>query len=59
MIIDLSQTQVWDLTGVDALDRVVFKYRRQGAQVEVVGLNPAAQALVERLGQYDKRDLPA
>ena len=59
VIIDLSQTQVWDLTGVDALDRVVFKYRRQGAQVEVVGLNPAAQALVERLGQHDKRDLPA
>jgi len=59
VLIDLSQAHIWDLTGVDALDRVVFKYRRQGAQVEVIGLNPAGQALVERVGVHDKRALPA
>ncbi|MDB5420904.1 MAG: sodium-independent anion transporter, partial [Brevundimonas sp.] len=59
VVIDLSQTHVWDLTGVDALDRVVFKYRRQGAQVEVVGMTPATLALVERVGVHDKRELPA
>ena len=59
VVIDLTQAQIWDLSGVDALDRVVFKYRRHGAQVEVVGLNPTAQALVDRLGVHDKRDLPA
>ena len=35
-----------------ALDRVVLKLRRHGAQVEVVGLNRASESLVERLGTY-------
>lgn len=57
--IDLSEARIWDLTGVDALDRVVFKYRRQGAEVEVSGLDASSQALVDQVGVSDKRALPA
>lgn len=57
--IDLGEARIWDLTGVDALDRVVFKYRRQGAEVQVVGLDAASQALVDQVGVHDKRALPA
>jgi SulP family sulfate permease len=57
--IDLSEARIWDLTGVDALDRVVFKYRRQGAEVEVMGLDAPSQALVDQVGVHDKRALPA
>jgi SulP family sulfate permease len=50
VVIDLSQAHFWDLSAVGALDRVVLKLRRHGAQVDVVGLNAASQTLVERLG---------
>ena len=55
VLIDLSGAHLWDLTGVDALDRVVLKYRRQGAEVEVTGMNAAARTLVERVGVHDKQ----
>ena len=42
-----------------ALDKVVFRYRRQGTQVELIGMNQASQTLVERVGKYDKGQLPA
>ena len=59
VVIDLTEAHLWDLTGVDALDRVVFKYRKQGAVVEVIGMNEATTTLVDRVGVHDKRELPA
>ncbi|HEX8470749.1 MAG TPA: SulP family inorganic anion transporter [Brevundimonas sp.] len=59
VVIDLTDAHLWDLTGVDALDRVVFKYRRQGAEVEVIGMNDAAKTLVEQVGVHDKQGLPS
>ena len=59
VVIDLTAAHLWDLTGVDALDRVVFKYRKQGAVVEVVGMNEASTTLVDRMGLHDKHELPA
>jgi SulP family sulfate permease len=56
--IDLTQAHLWDLTAVAAVDKVVFRYRRQGAEVEVIGMNQAAGALVERVGRHDKTHLP-
>lgn len=57
--IDLSAAHLWDLTAVAAVDKVVFRYRRQGAQVDVIGMNEAAATLVERVGRHDKTHLPA
>ncbi len=56
--IDMTEAHLWDLTGVAAVDKVVFRYRRQGAQVEVIGMNAAARTLVERVGRYEKLHLP-
>ena len=39
-----------------ALDKVVLKFRREGTEVEVVGLNQASSTLVDRLGVHDKPD---
>jgi SulP family sulfate permease len=33
---------------------VVLKFRREGTDVELVGLNEASATLVERLGVHDK-----
>jgi len=52
IIIDLKDAHFWDLTAVDALDRVVMKLREHGATVEVVGLNDASETLVDRLGKH-------
>ncbi len=54
--IDVSHSHFWDLSAVGALDRVILKFRREGATVEVIGLNQASTTLVERLGVHDKPD---
>ncbi len=56
--IDMSQAHLWDLTGVAAVDKVVFRYRRQGAEVIVTGMSAAAHTLVTRVGRHDKEHLP-
>lgn len=54
--IDVSAAHFWDLSAVGALDKVVLKFRREGAQVEIVGLDAASATLVDRLGVHDKPD---
>lgn len=57
--IDMTGALMWDLTGVAALDKVVFRYRRQGAEVLVSGMDGAGRALVQQVGRHDKSHLPA
>jgi SulP family sulfate permease len=52
--IDLSRAHFWDITAVAALDKVVIKLRREGAEVEVLGLNQASATIVDRFGVHDK-----
>jgi SulP family sulfate permease len=57
--IDMTGVRLWDVTAVAALDKVVFRYRRQGARVDVIGLDEAGAALVARRGDHGKTHLPA
>lgn len=52
--IDLSRAHFWDITAVEALDKVVIKFRREGTDVSVVGLNEASETIVDRFGKHDK-----
>lgn len=52
--IDLSQAHFWDITSVSALDKVVLKFRREGADVDLIGLNEASSTIVDRFGVHDK-----
>ena len=54
VIIDVSNAHIWDISSVTALDMVVLKFRREGAEVEIIGLNEASETLVEKLSVYDK-----
>lgn len=54
VVIDVSAAHVWDISAVQALDAVVLKFRRAGAQVGIVGLNPASATILERLALHDK-----
>jgi sulfate permease, SulP family len=46
--------QVWDMTTISAQDKVVMKFRRNEAVVEVLGLNEASATLVDKFGVHDK-----
>jgi sulfate permease, SulP family len=52
--IDVSQAHIWDISSVAALDMIVLKFRRDGAEVEIVGLNKASETIVDRLAIHDK-----
>ncbi|VXC52452.1 Putative sulfate transporter YbaR [Pseudomonas sp. 8BK] len=54
VIIDLSRAHFWDITAVAALDKVVLKLRREGTEVEVLGLNEASATIIDRFGVHDK-----
>lgn len=52
--IDVSRTHFWDITAVSALDKVVIKFRREGTETEVIGLNEASATMVDRFAVHDK-----
>ncbi|APH73107.1 SulP family inorganic anion transporter [Aquibium oceanicum] len=52
--IDVSRAHIWDLTGVGAIDTVVLKFRREGTEVELTGLNEASATIVDKLAVHDK-----
>ena len=52
--IDVRRAHIWDISGVAALDSVVLKFRREGAEVEIVGMNEASATIVDRLAVHDK-----
>ncbi len=54
--IDVSRAHFWDITAVSALDKVVVKFRREGTEVEVIGLNEASRTMVDRFAVHDKPD---
>jgi SulP family sulfate permease len=52
--IDVSRAHFWDITAVAALDKVVLKFRREGTEVDVIGINEASETIIDRFGQHDK-----
>jgi len=54
VVIDLSRAHFWDITAVHSLDMAVIKFRREGAQVDIIGLNEASETIVDRFGVHDK-----
>lgn len=54
VVVDLRRAHFWDITAVGALDKAVIKFRREGAQVEVRGLNEASETIIDRFGVHDK-----
>ncbi|WP_088243239.1 SulP family inorganic anion transporter [Calothrix rhizosoleniae] len=52
--IDLTNAHLWDQGAVAILDRIVLKFRRNGADVELLGLNEASATLVEKLGVHNQ-----
>lgn len=54
VVIDVTHAHFWDITSVSALDKVVIKFRREGTDVEIRGMNEATRTIVDRFGVHDK-----
>lgn len=52
--IDLSSAHFWDITAVSSLDKAVLKFRREGTQVNIIGMNEATATIVDKFGVHDK-----
>jgi SulP family sulfate permease len=52
--LDLTTAHLWDLTGVNAIDMAVLKFRRAGAAVEVIGMNEASATIMDKLALHDQ-----
>jgi len=52
--IDVTKAHIWDLTGVNAVDTAVLKFRREGVEVELVGMNDASATIMDNLAQHDE-----
>jgi SulP family sulfate permease len=59
VVIDVTGAHVWDLTAVAALDKVVLKFRREGTEVGIVGMNAASATLVDTLATHDRQGASA
>ncbi|MGK7945824.1 MAG: SulP family inorganic anion transporter [Microcystaceae cyanobacterium] len=56
VIVDLTHSHIWDQAAVNAIDKVVLKFRRNGADVELQGLNEASATLLEKLAVHNDPD---
>lgn len=54
VVIDVTRAHIWDISSVQALDLAVLKFRRDGAEVEIVGMNAASETIVDKLATHDK-----
>lgn len=54
IVIDLSASHFWDITSINALDRVVLKFRHHDIPVEIIGMNEATASMVDRLGTHQR-----
>ena len=54
VVLDLTNSHVWDHSAVAALDKAVLRFRRRGVEVAIEGLNEASEGIVGRLATFDK-----
>ena len=53
VVIDLTHAHFWDITAVTSLDKVVIKFRREGAEVEIIGMSEATATMVDKFAIHN------
>lgn len=48
--IDFTASHVWDHSAVNAIAKVVQKYRNEGKRVSIIGLNEESRSIIDRIG---------
>lgn len=57
--IDFSEAHIWDLTAVEALERVHTKFSRKGVRIHFTGLNKPSRRIILQLANEPKKILAA
>jgi SulP family sulfate permease len=59
--LDLTHAHLWDQSSVDVIDKIVFRFRKNGIKVDLIGMNEASATLIDRLALHrniEMDDLP-
>ncbi len=51
VILDLTESHLWDDSAVAAIDKIVLKFEEKGVQVDIIGLNKSSSDLIEKLSR--------
>lgn len=54
--IDLTDAHLWDVTAVAALDKVMLRFRRDGTETTIIGMNDASASTVAKMGEFHRID---
>ncbi|CAN5903226.1 SulP family inorganic anion transporter [soil metagenome] len=54
VVLELTHAHLWDGTAVDAVDRIVLKFRKRGVPVVIEGLNEDSAGLMGKLAVHDR-----
>ena len=57
VVIDVSGAHFWDISAIEALEKVVDRMRRNGRHTRIVGLNTASADLFDRFALEDRTGL--
>jgi len=52
--IDLSKIKIWDESAVDAIDKVVIKFHKNGVKANLIGMSNQCLELVDRMAVHNK-----
>ena len=55
--IDLTNAHLWDQSSIVAIDKIILNFRRNGVEVDLVGLNDASATLIDRLAVHNKIEI--
>jgi len=56
VVIDVTGAHIWNLTGVNAVDKAVLKFRKNGIHATVTGLNDASATIMDKFAQHNRPD---
>ncbi|WP_261130316.1 SulP family inorganic anion transporter [Bacillus sp. Marseille-Q3570] len=56
VVVDFTHAHCWDDSAVGAVDKIVLKYKQNGVNVKIIGLNADSHKLVDQLAVYNKSD---
>jgi sulfate permease, SulP family len=51
VILDLSDSHLWDDSAVAAIDKIVMKFEEKGKHVDIIGLNKSSTELIDKLSR--------
>ncbi|APG62723.1 sodium-independent anion transporter [Sphingorhabdus lutea] len=54
VVINVEQAHFWDISAVGTLDKIILKFRREGTNVSIIGLNDASAHMINRYAMHDK-----